>query len=98
MNTSKNEIKSALHQFADGNLAENARNLFEVLGYRSQRAMDLEHNTAEEFLEVFDRHGRVNQQRASLNQWESIHILLQLKAEQIRENGIIEFGFRRQRC
>ena len=92
MNTSKNEIKSALHQFANGNFAENARNFFEVLGYRSQRAMDLEHNTAGEFLEVLDQRGRVNQQRASLNQWESIHVLLQLKAEQIRENGVIEFG------
>ncbi|MDE0184908.1 MAG: Eco57I restriction-modification methylase domain-containing protein [Candidatus Poribacteria bacterium] len=92
MTTSKQEIKSALQRFTDGNFAENARYLFEILGYRSQRAMDLEYNTAEEFLEVLDRHGKVNQQRALLNQWDSIHILLQLKAEQIRENGVIEFA------
>ena len=92
MTTTKQEIKTALQRFTNGNFAENARYLFEILGYRSQRAMDLEYNTAEEFLEVLDRHGKVNQQRALLNQWDSIHILLQLKAEQIRENGVIDFA------
>ena len=39
MNEPKKKIEQALHQFARGNLADNAKHLLNVLGYESQRTM-----------------------------------------------------------
>ena len=51
-------ITGALNRFTDDNLAENARNLLNTLGYRSERALALEPNTAEAFIGTFDLHKR----------------------------------------
>ena len=47
-------ITNALNRFTDDNLAENARNLLDTLGYRSERALALEPNTADDFIDTFD--------------------------------------------
>ena len=93
MNTSKDEIKSALQRFSDGNLAENARHLLNVLGYHSQRIMDLEPNTADEFLSAFNLDNKINEKLASLQEWESVDLLFQLMGEQISDNGQVEIDF-----
>ena len=93
MNTSKDEIKSALQRFSDGNLAENARHLLNVLGYHSQRIMDLEPNTADRFAEHFDPHNTMNRARGQLSEWESIDFLFQLTDEEISLRNQTTFGF-----
>ena len=93
MNTSKDEIKSALQRFSDGNLAENARHLLNVLGYHSQRIMDLEPNTADRFAEHFDPHNTMNRARGQLSEWESIDFLFQLTEEDIIQITQTTFGF-----
>ena len=42
----RNEIRCALGRFRDGNLAENARNLLDLLRYTSNRTLKIEPNTA----------------------------------------------------
>ena len=93
MNTSKDQIKSALQRFSDGNLAENARHLLNVLGYRSERRMDLEPNNPDGFLSAFNRDAKINTDRALLKEWESVDILFQLMDENIGNNEYVEFQF-----
>ena len=93
MNTSRDKIKSALQRFSDGNLAKNARHLLNVLGYHSQRIMDLEPNTADEFLSAFNLDNKINEKLASLQEWESVDLLFQLMGEQISGNGQVEIDF-----
>ena len=45
MNEPKKKIEAALHRFADGNLADNAKHLLNTLGYRSERTVQLDPNT-----------------------------------------------------
>ncbi len=93
MTTSKNEIKRALQRFSDGNLAENARHLLNVLGYDSERRIDLEPNTADGFLSAFNLEGKINRDRALLDEWESVDFLFQLTEEEITQGAQTTFGF-----
>ena len=93
MNPSKDKIKNALQRFTDGNLADNARNLLKALGYRSERTLSLEPNTADGFIEHFDRHKTMNRDRARLGEWQSIDFLFQLTEEEITQSAQTTFGF-----
>ncbi|MDE0300495.1 MAG: Eco57I restriction-modification methylase domain-containing protein [Candidatus Poribacteria bacterium] len=93
MNQHKNDIKNALKQFTDGNLADNARRLLDTLGYCSKRTMSLEPNTAEEFIYNFDPSKTINANRALLDEWESIDILFQLTSGEITLSGQAALGF-----
>lgn len=97
MNGQKKKIEDALHKFADGNLADNAKHLLNVLGYRSERTMQLEPNTKDGFLSAFNLNGdaNFNSKRALTKKWKSIDLLFQLTAEEIRRdrpNLEIDFG------
>lgn len=91
MNTSKNEIKSALQRFDDGNLAENARHLLNILGYHSERRIDIEPNTADGFISALSlvTDEEFNPERALTEEWESVDLLFQLMDEDI---GGVEQG------
>ena len=93
MTTTKQDIKTALQRFTDGDLAENARNLLNTLGYRSERRIDLEPNTADGFINHFDSHNTLNRERGLLNEWESIDLLFQLTEEEIVQSAQTTFGF-----
>ena len=95
MNGKKEEIEQALHQFVDGNLAENAKHLLNVLGYESKRTMRLEPNTSDGFISAFnlDDDAKFNSERALTEEWESIDLLFQLTEEEIRDNRNLEIDF-----
>ena len=95
MKTSKDEIKNALQRFIDGNLAENARHLINVLGYRSERRMDLEPNTADGFLSALnpDDEEEFNSERALTEEWESVDLLFQLTEEEVVQSSQRMFQF-----
>jgi len=82
---SKEQIQDALKAFASGNLRDNARRLFNVLGYRSERRQDLSPNTAEEFLATFDPEKKLNAKTALLDGWLSIDLLFQLTSDEINQ-------------
>ena len=95
MNEPKKKIEQALHQFARGNLADNAKHLLNVLGYESQRTMNLDPNTADSFLSAFnlqDNQG-FNPERALIAKWESIDVLFQLTEDEIGNNPNLEIDF-----
>ena len=95
MDRKKKEIEGALHQFANGNLADNAKHLLNVLGYKSERTMRLRPNTLKGFLSAFnlEDEGKFNQKRALAKNWESIDLLFQLTNEEIRVNRNLEIDF-----
>ncbi len=76
-------ITNALNRFTDDNLAENALNLLDTLGYRSERVLALEPNTADDFIDTFDPQGQLNRDRALTTDWASIDPLFQLRGEDL---------------
>ena len=60
----KAAVTNALNRFTDDNLAENALNLLNTLGYRSERALALEPNTADAFIDAYDLQRQLNRDRA----------------------------------
>ncbi len=93
MNLSKDDIKSALQRFTDENIAENALHLLNTLGYRSQRTLSLEPNTADGFVEHFDRQNTMNRERGLLSEWASIDFLFQLTDDEIIQSAQTSFRF-----
>ena len=83
MSQHKAAITNALNRFTDDNLAENARNLLNTLGYRSERALALEPNTAEAFIDTFDPQEKLNRDRALTAEWVSVDPLFQLRGEDL---------------
>ena len=79
----KAAITNALNRFADGDLAENARNLLNTLGYRSERAIALEPNTADAFIDTYDLQRQLNRDRALTADWVSVDPLFQLRGENL---------------
>ena len=80
------DIQHALNQFTDGNLAENATHLLNVLGYQSQRTLNQDANTPEAFLEDFDPDNQINLDKAHLSEWHTADFLFQLTADEIRQH------------
>jgi adenine-specific DNA-methyltransferase len=87
MNTpvSRDQIQSALKAFASGNLRDNARRLFNVLGYRSEKRIDFSPNTAEVFRETFDPKKQLKEKTALLDHWRSIDLLFQLTSDEVTQ-------------
>jgi adenine-specific DNA-methyltransferase len=82
---SKEQIQNALKALASGNLRDNARRLFDVLGYRSEKRIDLSPNTAEAFLETFDPKKQLNAKAVLLDHWRSVDLLFQLTRDEITQ-------------
>lgn len=85
ISVSKEHIQNALKAFSSGSLRDNARQLFDVLGYRSERRSDLSPNTAEEFRETFDQKRQLNEKTALLKDWRSVDLLFQLTSDEINQ-------------
>ncbi len=89
----KQAIAETLQRFRSGNLAQNARDLLNTLGYYSDLEMDLEPNTAEVFIAEFDLSNKMNRERAQVDEWASIDLLFQLREEEITESGNAQISF-----
>jgi adenine-specific DNA-methyltransferase len=72
----KQHIQAALHAFKSGTLRHNALALCDALGYRSDRTLELEPNTAHGFQDTFDL--VLAPQRALTDEWVSADVLFQL--------------------
>ena len=84
------EIQRVLERFTDGSLAENTTNLLKVLGYESQRTLSRTSNTLKAFLEDFDNRGRMNREKALLDEWQTADFLFQLTADEISQQDFQE--------
>ena len=90
----RESIEQALKDFQHEPLLASARNLFDVLGYRSKKTLPIPLNNADRFVERFDRDGEINTERAQLDEWESIDLLFQLTDKEITQSarGTFDFG------
>ena len=86
-------IEQALKDFQRGALAMNAENLLNTLGYESEITMDFESSLAEEFISYFDEFGKLNSERAMVDDWESIDFLFQLTEQEISGSGQMRIAF-----
>ena len=82
----RTDIQRALNNFTDGELHESTTHLLKVLGYQSQRTLNRSDNTAPAFLEDFDRHRRMNREKALLHEWNTADFLFQLTADEITQH------------
>ena len=89
----KTSITTALRRFMGGNPANNARSLLETLGYQSDRTIALVPNTAQGFIDTFGQYGEINEDKALLQEWESIDFLFQLTEGEIVENTQLQIVF-----
>ena len=90
----RENIEQALKSFQRGALVMNANNLLNALGYESEITIDLESNLAEEFISYFDQFGKLNRERARVDEWESIDFLFQLTEEEISGTDQTRIAFK----
>ena len=93
LQTRKN-IEQALKDFQRDALLINAKNLLNTLGYESELTLDFESNLAEAFISYFDQFGKLNRERALVDEWESIDFLFQLTEEEISGTGKKRIAFK----
>ena len=90
----RKNIEQALKGFQDGALVINAQNLLNTLGYESELTIDFESSLAEEFISYFDQFGKLNRERAMVDEWESMDFLFQLTEEEISGTGETRIVFK----
>jgi len=79
----KRGIENSLKSFANKPLVHAATALFESLGYKSQKRIILEPNTAQTFTETFAKGKPLNPGHALLTDWQSVDFLFQLTDEEV---------------
>jgi hypothetical protein len=81
----RQQISEALTAFAQRPLADAAIALFETLGYRSEKRLQLG-NTPEAFLDHFDRpEAPLNRERAFVSHWQTIDLLFQFTDDELTQ-------------
>ena len=80
----KFSIEHAIKAFSSGNLTENTLNLFQVLGYNTDRQQPLPDKTFACFKEYYiDTDSRFNEEKALAKEWQQIDLLFQLTKEEV---------------
>ncbi len=80
----KFSIENAIKGFSSGNLTENSLNLFQVLGYNTERQQRLPDKTFACFKEYYlDSESRFNEEKALTKEWQQIDLLFQLTKEEV---------------
>ena len=90
----RKKIERALKGFQRDALIINAKNLLNTLGYESELTIDFESSLAEEFISYFDLFGKLDRERALVDEWESIDFLFQLTEEEISGTGETRIAFK----
>ncbi|WP_076791183.1 hypothetical protein [Chlorobium sp. KB01] len=80
----KFSIENAIKAFSSGNLTENSLNLFQVLGYNTERQQRLPDKTFACFKEYYlDSCSSFNEEKALTKKWQQIDLLFQLTKEEV---------------
>jgi hypothetical protein len=83
----KRAIENALQIFSPAPLREAAIGLFECLGYRSEKRLDLKPNTKDGFLNTFAQDRQFNSEQAMVDDWQSVDFLFQLTDSEVQASG-----------
>lgn len=78
-------IQSALKLFSNGNLTENALNLFQTLGYESERQMPFEDKSFADFESYIAEDSRFSEKNAFVEEWKYVDLLFQLTESELSE-------------
>ena len=84
-NELKLKIKNTIESFQNVSCASASKELLNVLGYQSSKALKLEDNTAETFLLAFNQNQQLRPEKALVEEWASIEILSQITDDEVRE-------------
>ena len=85
--TLKRQIECALQAFRQDGLERNALDFLNVLGYRSDKRLELSPNTFDSFAAEFARDTELNPKQALPEEWRSVDFLFQLTDDEIRAAG-----------
>ncbi|MGG6242594.1 hypothetical protein ACQ4N7_28625 [Nodosilinea sp. AN01ver1] len=86
----REHLQTTLQAFKHGSLKENALALLDQLGYRSDKQLDLEPNTAATFIETFGQgpeHLEFKTDKALADEWLSVDFLFQLAGDDLAIRG-----------
>jgi len=79
----RNEIREALGMFAEKSVFASSINLLDVLGYSSEKTLDLNHSP-ESFIEQFCQNElEFNKDKALFDQWKTIDFLFQITDDEL---------------
>lgn len=81
----RHAVHQSLHSFTVESLPHAARALFQTLGYKSDRTVEVASPT--DFLAQFNRDDRFNAKNALLDHWQDIHVLFQLTDDDILQSS-----------
>lgn len=79
----KSNIKEALQSFANGNLTEKSIELFEKLGYVTERRAPLHKPAYEEFKDTYVSEKKFDEYKAKTIEWKYVDLLFQLSKEEV---------------
>src|SRR5205823_1914572 len=79
----RSDIASRLTGLAEGPLDASSRALFDSLGYRSQRTLDI--HSVPQLQELLDPKGLLTEQNALLSRWRSVDFLFQLTDSELSD-------------
>jgi len=90
----KQAVIDTLHAFTAGKLDENAINLFNSIGYASEKRPTQFSCAPSDFIDDYNHAGRLNTDKALLNRWRAIHFLFQLTSDEIKTGSqlMLDFG------
>jgi len=83
----KTNIQEALQAFAKGNLTKNSLDLFNKLGYVTERRAPLDKPTFEEFQDTYISDQRFDEAKARVKEWKYVDLLFQLSREEVSQQA-----------
>jgi hypothetical protein len=79
----KTRIEQAIRQFETGDLTRNGLNLFETLGYITERRASLREPSYTEFRDSYIEEKLFHEARAKVSDWKYVDLLFQLSKEEV---------------
>jgi adenine-specific DNA-methyltransferase len=79
------QIKISLNSFSHGNLSDNALNLFQTLGYESDRQQPFDDKSFANFAEYITHESNFNQKNAFADEWQYVDLLFQLTETELTQ-------------
>jgi hypothetical protein len=79
----KTSIRDSIHSFSDGNLSERCIDLFEILGYITERRAPLDKPIFAEFKDVYIDGKKFDEVKAKTQEWKYVDLLFQLSKEEV---------------
>lgn len=81
----KYAIRDSLKDFSHKSLASATIALLEVLGYRSEKRLELSPNNPEQFQAEFDPQNQLNGEKALISNWATVDFLFQITDEEVQQ-------------